>query len=196
VQGIKRIMTRGLLVMLAFALVGCVRSCGGKSHRDMTPEQVVEAYLDVALNMTDVSQRADLLEYTTGRLREAIESVSEDTIRAAYIDRKYKIKRYSVVQRDDRTPRETEITFQLEYNDLGTAGGKVDESPLVKTENRVSVIREKGFWLIRDVVGNKTAIDFPVSADSRIEARPGEMTTTTPEDEAPAPEGEAAPATP
>jgi len=177
-------MTR--LVLLSLIITGCTRTCGA-SHRDMTPEQVVEAYLDVALNMTDVGQRVDLVEFTTGRLRESIESVTDDTIKAAYIDRKYKIRRYSVVERRDRTPRETEITFQLEYADLGTPGTQVAEAPNVKTENTVSVVREKGFWLIKDVIGNKTSIDFPVSAESRIEARPGDNNPD------PAPVDEAAP---
>ncbi len=44
------------------------------------------------------------------------------------------------------------------------------------TENSVSVVKENGVWLIRDVLGNKTSIDFPVSEESRITAKPGVVT--------------------
>src|SRR5690606_9347269 len=165
-----------MMCLAVISIVGCTRSCG-KTRGDMTPDQVVEAYLDIALNMSDVSERNVLMEYTTGNLKSAIEAASEETIRKAYIDRSYKIASYSVVERRDRTPRETEITFRLEYLDLGTGdGAKETEAPKVTTENTVSVIKEDGIWLIRDVMGNKTSIDFPVSEESQITAVPGQMT--------------------
>jgi hypothetical protein len=141
-------------------------------RRDMTPEQVVEAYLDIALNMTDVDQRDLLLEYTTGNLRESIEQASDEVIKEAYVDRKYELENYSVVERRDRTPRETEITFQIEFKDLGTAEeSDPATAPKVTTENTVSVVKKDQIWLIRDVLGNKTSIDFPVSKDSQITAK-------------------------
>jgi hypothetical protein len=179
------------LVAVAVFLTGCTSMCG-KSRSSLTPEQVVEGYLDVALNMNEVSQRDDLLDYTTGNLKAAIESASPETIKKAYVDRKYKIENYSVVERRDRTPRETEITFQLTYHDLGPEGKKTEEAPKVTTENTVSVVKESNIWLIRDVLGNKTAIDFPVSEESRISAKPGpgvdDEPVHVPEDETPAPE--------
>lgn len=160
------------LAVSALFITGCTSMCGVK-RSSMTPEQVVEGYLDIALNMKDVSERDKLLDYTTGNLKAAIESAPPETIKLAYVDRQYKIENYSVVERRDRTPRETEITFQLTYNDLGTSPTKPDEAPKVTTENTVSVVKENGLWLIRDVLGNKTSIDFPVSEESRISAKPG-----------------------
>lgn len=160
-------------LILALVITGCTRFCG-TSHSDMNPEQVVEAYLNVALNMTSVAERGELMEYTTGNLKNAISQASDETLKAAYIDRKYKIENYSVVERRDRTPRETEVTFRLTYKDLGTAEPKpVNEAPKVTTENTVSVVRENKLWLIKDVMGNKTSIDFPVAPESQISAKPG-----------------------
>ncbi len=48
------------------------------------------------------------------------------------------------------------------------------EAPSVTTENTVVLIKESGSWLIRDVVGNKTSIDFPVSDESKITAKAGQ----------------------
>lgn len=165
------------LAALCLFLAGCTRFCG-ISHKDMTPEQVVEAYLNIAFNMKDSSEREKLAALTTGKLRQAIDSAQEDVIKAAYIDRRYAIKSYSVIERRDRTPRETEITFRLVYNDLGSATSPVaaDSAATVTTDNTVNVIREQGSWYIHDVVGSKTAIDFPLSAEGRIEAKPGVIT--------------------
>ena len=162
------------LLLTALVLTGCTSMCGVK-RGNMTPEQVVEAYLDIALNMNDVGERDMLVEYTTGNLKNAIEAATPETIKAAYVDRKYQIINYSVVERRDRTPRETEITFQLTYNDLGPEGKSPKDAPKVTTENTVSVVKENGLWLIRDVLGNKTSIDFPVSEESKITPhKPGE----------------------
>jgi hypothetical protein len=178
------------LVFVTLMITGCTNMCGVK-RAAMTPEQVVEGYLNIALNMKDVGERDKLIEYTTGNLRHAIESASVDTIKTAYIDRRYQILNYSVVERKDRTPRETEITFQLTYNDLGVENASPQDSPKVTTENTVSVIKANGLWMIRDVLGNKTSIDFPVSAESRISARPGpgiDEPMPPPPPEEPAPE--------
>lgn len=174
----------GRLIILMFLLTGCTKMCGVK-HQNMSPEQVVEGYLNTAFNMSDLSQRADLLEYTTGRLHEAIASASDETIQTAYIKRKYTIQSYSVIERRDRTPRETEVTFRLNYLDLGVdQNAATNAAPAVTTENTVAVVREKGYWLIRDVVGAKTAIDFPVAADSKIEVKAGTISAPDPEDDA------------
>ena len=162
----------GWVMAVALFITGCTSMCGVK-RSTMTPEQVVEAYLEVALNMHDVAERDALMEYTTGNLKAAIESASPETIKTAYVDRKYQILNYSVVERRDRTPRETEITFQLTYNDLGIDDKAAKEAPKVTTENTVAVVKENGLWMIRDVLGNKTSIDFPVSEESKITAKPG-----------------------
>ena len=78
------------------------------------------------------------------------------------------------MERRDRTPRETEITFQLKYLDFPEDSKKSSEATEVVTENTVAVIKEKGKWLIREVVGNKTTFDFPISELSIITASPPE----------------------
>ena len=142
----------------------------------MSPEQVVESYLNIALNMTEVSQRDELIVYTVGALREAIEGADKSVIKQNFIDRHYNLKRFTLVERRDITPREVEITFQLEYNELEKKDSKPDESALVKTENTVSVIRKQGYWFIRDVIGAKTSIDFALTSENHIKVVPGTST--------------------
>ena len=38
----------------------------------------------------------------------------------------------------------------------------------VETQNTVSVIRYKGAWAIRDVIGKQTSIDFPLDSGSEV----------------------------
>lgn len=173
------------LILSAIALTGCTSMCSGGNRKELSPEQVVEAYLDVALNMKNVEEREQLLQFTTGNLKAAIEAATPQTIKSAYVDRRYDLLNYSVVERRDRTPRETEVTFQLTYHDLGSdEKGNKDVAAKVTTENTVSVVREKGVWYIRDVLGNKTSIDFPVSEESRITAKAGSVTQKETEPEA------------
>ena len=164
-------MKRSINGTLAFCLIflaGCSKMCG-TSRVDMSPEQVVEAYLDTSLNMTDIKEKQRLLSLTSGNLQNAIASAPNEIIEQAFINKHYHLERYSVVERRDRTPRETEITFELVYRNLGDKRATAPEdSPQITTENTVSVVKEKGMWRIRDVVGKKTAIDFPVREADKI----------------------------
>ena len=146
-------------VIVAF-FTGCASMCG-RARDAMTPEDVVEMYLDISLNMTKVEQKQELLKLTTGNLKNALESASDDIVNQAFIKQGFKLQKYSVVERRDRTPRETEITFQLTYKNLGPDRAiKIADAPQTTTENTVSVVRSDGAWYIRDVLGKKTTIDF------------------------------------
>jgi len=159
-----------ILVMLG----SCSKLCT-RAHIDMTPEEVVEAYLNQAFNMTNVSQRVDLMKYTRGPLRSSIEAASDQTIKEAYIDKRYLLERYSIVERRDRTPRETEITFETVYKQLAKDGPddslESSEIPTVTTENTVSVIRDSKIWYINDVLNKKSSFDFPITQDSEIKVK-------------------------
>lgn len=175
-----------LAPLLSFLfLIGCTKMCG-QGRDDLTPEQVVQLYLDISLNMTKVEQKQDLMKLTTGNLKSALIQAPDDIITAAFIKQNYKLERYSVIERRDRTPRETEITFSLVYRNLG-ADKNADPSiaPKTTTENTLSVVKEGGAWYIRDVLGKKTSIDFLL--DEEIKAKPGPgVDEPEPTEEAPA----------
>lgn len=151
-------------------LVGCTNMCT-KNRKDLTPEEVVQNYLDVTLNMSSIQDRGRLINLTTGNLRSAIEQASDETLKEAYIDKKFHLEAYSVVERRDRTPRETEITFVITYRELGS-DSQISEAPQVTTENTVAVIKHKGAWAIRDVLSKTTSLDFPTSQGSVIGPSP------------------------
>lgn len=151
-------------LMLLLLITGCQKMCA-VSRSDMSPEQVVEAYLNLALNMSEVSQKYELMEFTSGQLKDAISGATDETIKKAYIERKYKLLRFSLVERKDLTPKESHITFQISYKERLAENTQqtMDEAPQIMTENIVALNKEKGRWYIHDVLGNKTTVDFPVS---------------------------------
>lgn len=153
-----------------FTISGC--TCSDDDR--IAPEMAVESYLDIALNMRSIEEKEDLLDLTTGALKAAIASANDEVIRQAYIDKKYSFQSYAVMERRDRTPREVEITFQLIYQDLGSKEQprKAEEVAITTTENTLVLIKEKDQWLIREVLGHKTSLDFPISEDSQITAAP------------------------
>jgi hypothetical protein len=134
----------------------------------MTAEQVVEAYLNVALNMEKLEQKALLLDYATGELKDAIAGASDETMKKAYLERRYTLKRFTLIRRQDHTPRETEITYQLTYNELPEDVSEESKAVTVTTENTVQLVKEKSLWFIRNVIGSKTSFDFPISAVEKI----------------------------
>ncbi|MBC7660593.1 MAG: hypothetical protein H7249_12925 [Chitinophagaceae bacterium] len=175
-----------------FILIGCSKMCSS-GREDMTPEQVVQTYLDISLNMTKVEQKQDLMKLTTGNLKNALVQAPDDIISAAFIKQNYKLERYSVVERRDRTPRETEITFLLTYRNLGPdKNANADTAPKTTTENTLSVVKEDKAWYIRDVIGKKTSIDFLL--DEEVKAKPGPGIDEPPPSEEAAPAEETIPA--
>ena len=77
----------------------------------MTPEQVVQKYLDISFSMNTVDDRAKLVNLTIGPLREQLETVPDISIAEAFVDKRYLLEEYELIERRDRTPRETEITY-------------------------------------------------------------------------------------
>jgi hypothetical protein len=164
-QFMKHVLFFGLLL----AIAGCNRGCS-KSHNDMTPEEVVEAYLDASLNAQSLADKDNILQYTTGALRRSIAQATDEAFTKSYIDRDIKLEAYAVVQSKKRTLRETEITYELRFKNLLEPNDKNEmvkikesEAALINSENTVSVVREDRLWMIRDVLGNTTSMEFPLN---------------------------------
>ena len=62
-----------LNIILLLSFVGCTKTCATKKREAMSPEQVVQSYLDISFSMNDISDRAKLINLTIGPLREQLE---------------------------------------------------------------------------------------------------------------------------
>lgn len=162
----KRWSSTAVLLSSFLFMVGCTSMCGS-GRTSLTPDQVVENYLNVSLNMKKPEEKQKLLDLTTGNLKAAIQEASDEDIMNNMIKKSYKLLSYSVTERKNRTPREVEISFNIEYKELNPADPVLTEAnaPVVETKNTVAVIKEQGAWYIRDVLGKSTRIDFPVETE-------------------------------
>jgi hypothetical protein len=131
----------------------------------MAPDKVVEEYLDTAFGMTDASQKDILLSYTTGKLRNALKSATDEKFSEAFLKRKFKLESYAIVERTDISPNDVEIVFELKYRNTHDSQGEANQSPLVTTENTVRVVRKKQkVWFVEDVLSADTTIDYPLGS--------------------------------
>jgi hypothetical protein len=167
-----KLCKKGVLLCLLFLATGCFRSCTRPSRSDMTAEQVVEAYLNAAFSMKSPEDKNHLLAYSTGDLESAIAGATEETIRKAYLDRRYTLQSYSTIGRRDRTPHEAEVTFRLVYKELPESSTNDKDAVLLTTENTVALEKASDGWRIREVIGAKSTFDFPLSPESRVTGAP------------------------
>lgn len=145
-------------VCILVILCSCTKTCS-VSRDKMSADEVLLAYLDIAFNMEEISQKNNLMSFTTGPLKVAIASANDETIKKAYLNERYKIERFDVLQREDQTPIETHLTYQLDYLDLKDSLSEKN-AVRISTQNTVSVIREDGVWYIQDVLGSDTEFVF------------------------------------
>lgn len=150
------------IFVLSLLVTGCAQMCEPE-HEKMRAEEVLESYLDAAFNMEDLSERDVLLKYTSGKLQGAIAGASDETLKEAYIDREYHLHAYELLQREDLTPRETKLTYRLDYQELDQ-NEDLKNIPFVSTTNVVLMMRSEGKWLIHDILENTTTIDFPLES--------------------------------
>ncbi len=161
-------MHRITFILLSLFIVGCTKMCS-PSRKDMTPEEVVEAYLNTTLNMTKITEVNQLVSYTLGNLRQVLQATPDETFQKAFIEKSYKLHRFTIVERKDVTPREAEITYQLQFNQFDKAQN-IDEAnaALMTTEHTLSMIKKDSVWYIQDLLGSKATIEFPVTPESTI----------------------------
>ena len=157
--------------LLFFFLVACEPMWSVK-HRDMNPEQVVENYLKLALNIESLSQREHLMSFTSGELKVAIAGASDADFEKAYINERYRMESFSIIGQRERTPREVEINFRLVYQELKENSKDFEDATTITTENTVALIKEDGKWRIYDVLSNLTsmvppALNISASAPSK-----------------------------
>ena len=136
---------------------GCSTMCK-KSHQSMTAEEVVENYLTNTFNLKSVSGMEDLIQFTSGNLKQALENAEPSTIDRIFIQKKYKVERFSFLERKVITPREVEISYELKYQEINQS-----DDAVVTIKNTLNLIKKEGAWFITDVIGGETSIDFLIS---------------------------------
>lgn len=154
--------------LFTLLLTGCASMCK-PSRKNMTPEEVVEVYLNTTLNMSRISEVNQLVALTTGNLKNVLEATSDEVFQKVFINRSYKLISFSITDRHDKTPREVEITYELKYNQFDKSQNITEENAATtSTEHTLSLIKKEGVWYIHDLLGSQASIDFPVTDESKI----------------------------
>lgn len=146
-----------IYLTLSLSVAGCASMCK-KSHKDMTAEEVVEAYLEVAFNLNSIDDLTRLIAYASGNLKQALEEADAATVDRIFIARRYDVIRFSFIERKDHTPREVQITYELEYQELSN-----EDQAVMTIKNSLNLFRKDGAWFITDVIGGETSIDFLIA---------------------------------
>jgi hypothetical protein len=161
---VNRINQPARLLVVMAALVtasGCsFRGCSSK--KDIAPEDQLHSYITTAVNVTSSEDKEKLIELTSGELRRAISSASEEAFQKAYIEKKYDFRGFELVERRDIEPGKTlELDFRLNYKSWST-GEEPDLVPFVETLNRAVLTYEHGRWVISNVQSLETSFDWEV----------------------------------
>lgn len=158
-QRIRRQFTT--LALGVFILSGCtMRSCSAK--KDIAPEEQLHSYINTAVNVTSLEEKEKLIALTSGDLRRAISSATDDAFTTAYINKRYEFRGFEIVERRDITPGELiELDFRLNYKSW-SSGEEPHLVPFVETLNRAQLVYEHGRWAIASVKSLETSFDWEV----------------------------------
>ena len=156
-----KLLQRYLYVsLLLLPMLACTRSCGSE-HASKTPAETLRAYLDLVFTLSEPQQKETLLTSTTGSLKDALLNTDAETFKAVYIDKKFALLDFAIIKELPRTPRETEITYSIHYQELAKTNEREKITATVSVTNTAILFKEEGHWHIKDVKGEETSIVFP-----------------------------------
>lgn len=175
-----------IFIVVMLVTVGCTTMCG-KKHHDMTAKEVVEAYLTKAFNINSVQEISDLIAFTAGNLKQALEEADAVTISKVFVERQYYVKDVAINNQKNLTPREVEITYELQYREI--VADQLSDALLTVT-NTLNLLKREGAWYITDVIGGETTIDFQIVTEitPRVSSSPSVQQQQSGEDVAVEPE--------
>lgn len=153
------------LLLSAFVLTGCIRSCSPPTRGDMSPKDVVKSYLEAAFNLESVEQKKILLDYVTGGLKDSLQQASDEVIKSLYLNPQYKLENLFIEDPVYQTPSECEVRFNLGYQErFKPKGEEAADAGLitVKVENSVSLLKVDGVWYLQGVIDKSAKLSFPL----------------------------------
>lgn len=137
-----------LLGLLVFA--GCgPRSCSPKS--DISAEEQLRSYIDLAVNITRTEQREDLESLTTGEFRDQLSSTSPEAFKKAYLDRRYEFEEFEILGRSEVVPeRELELEYRVKFRSWVTGEDRT-AAPMLEIKSLARMKYTNGQWAIASI---------------------------------------------
>lgn len=156
-------MLRTNLFLIAFVLI--FNACT-KSSKNLQPEQILDAYVKVAMNARSLSDKKDLITYTTGEVKKQLEEMTNTQFQKEFLDKKFKL--INLRTKDIRKKSEEELN--LVYN---VTFEKTDNEEVTKiTQKKLAFfrkIKEEG-WKIEKIKTIKTFLksDDPLDVKEKL----------------------------
>jgi hypothetical protein len=135
------------LFLSLFMFVGCgPRSCSQRS--DISAEEQLRSYIDLAVNITRSEQREDLESLTTGEFRDQLASNSPEAFKKAYLDRRYEFEEFEVTGRSDVVPeKEVELEYRVKFRSW-MSGEDRSRAPMQEIKSLARMKYTRGQWAI------------------------------------------------
>lgn len=145
---------RGLLVGMLVFVGAC--TCDPKP-KDREPKEILTAYLERVVNVTQAKDREDLLVLTTGEIKAALLNATEAEFRRAYIQKRYDVQAFEITGESKTTPDSVMLSFYMQYRDKPQG----DPNPIdVLIQNQVELVRENDRWLINRIFPGDSRLEF------------------------------------
>lgn len=157
---------KGLLLVIA---IGFINAClCEKKSQKLTPTEVVSLYLETVINITQESEKEDLLRLTTGELKAALKNSDDATFRATYLKKKLEILAFGITTKKRVTDDLVRISFYIKYKDLQKNKDHKRDDVNVIAENEVELQREYGEWLISTIFPGDLSLEFLKGIDIAV----------------------------
>lgn len=143
-------LSRLALILGFLVFVGCgPRACG--KRQDVSPEEQLRTYIDLAVNITRMEQREELESYTTGELRDQLTSSSPEAFKKSYLERRYDFELLEMLGQTEVVPnKETHLEYRVKFKTWVT-GEDDKRSPVQEIRSLAIMKYVNGQWAIASI---------------------------------------------
>ena len=130
--------------------VGCGPTQCGK-RVDVSPEEQLRSYIDLAVNITRMDQREELENFTTGEFKDQITSASAEVFKRSYLDRRYEFDEFEVTNKTEVNPKkEVHLEYRVKFRSWLTGEDKT-RVPAQDIKSLAVLKYTNGQWAIASI---------------------------------------------
>lgn len=149
-------MFKKILQIGCFSLILTAFACTNDQQASKDPKQKLNDYITKSFSVKSLDDRNELLGFLTGEAKARLASWSDDQFRDAFVDSKRQFSKFAVKEVKNFSPAQTEITYELAYNDKDKSGNDTK----ITNKKMAEMVKENGAWFIKDVHNIKELVEF------------------------------------
>lgn len=141
---------RRFALVSSLIFVGCGPAQCGK-RVDVSPEEQLRSYIDLAVNITRMDQREELESFTTGDFKDQITSASAEVFKRSYLERRYEFDEFEVTNTTEVNPKkEVNIEYRVKFRSWLTGEDKT-RVPAQDIKSLAVLKYTNGQWAIASI---------------------------------------------